>query len=160
MRSCSTAFEKVGAVLVKCWVVLGVVFIVCPLPIVIISSFTEANLVYFPPKGFSLKWYVGLLEKTEYLRSFLVSLRLAFVAVAVALVFGTMVAVALTRFKFRFTNTLRTFFLSPLMIPGVIFGLAACASPPVSAGMPPSRPCCACILSSAALMSSERCSPA
>lgn len=126
MRSCSTAFEKVGAVLVKCWVVLGVVFIVCPLPIVIISSFTEANLVYFPPKGFSLKWYVGLLEKTEYLRSFLVSLRLAFVAVAVALAFGTMVAVALTRFKFRFTNALRTFFLSPLMIPGVIFGLAAC----------------------------------
>ncbi len=125
LAGCSTGFEKVGTVLVKVLVVLGIVFIICPLPIVIISSFTEANLVYFPPQGFSLKWYIGLANKTEYLKSFFVSLRLAFFAVGVALVFGTMVAVSLTRFKFRFTNALRTFFLSPLMVPGVIFGLAA-----------------------------------
>lgn len=126
LDGCARVFETVGAVLVKVVVVLGIVFIICPLPIVIISSFTEANLVYFPPQGFSLKWYIGLLDKTEYLRSFLVSLRLAFGAVGIALVFGTMVALALTRYKFRFTNALRTFFLSPLMVPGVIFGLAAC----------------------------------
>lgn len=122
----SVGFEKAGNLLVKVLVVLGIVFIICPLPIVIISSFTEANLVYFPPKGFSFKWYVGLLEKTEYLKSFFVSIRLALGAVAAALVSGTMVAVALTRFKFRFANALRTFFLSPLMVPAVIFGLAAC----------------------------------
>ena len=125
LRGLSSGFQVAGTIVVKACVVLGVIFIICPLPIVIISSFTDASLVYFPPKGFSLKWYVGLLEKTEYLRSFLVSLRLAFGAVAIALVTGTMVAVALTRFRFRFTNFLRTFFLSPLMIPGVIFGLAA-----------------------------------
>lgn len=125
LRGLSTGFQVAGTIVVKACVVLGVIFIICPLPIVIISSFTDASLVYFPPKGFSLKWYVGLLEKTEYLRSFLVSLRLAFGAVAIALITGTMVAVALTRFRFRFTNFLRTFFLSPLMIPGVIFGLAA-----------------------------------
>lgn len=125
LHGLSSGFQVAGTIVVKACVVLGVIFIICPLPIVIISSFTDASLVYFPPKGFSLKWYVGLLEKTEYLRSFLVSLRLAFGAVAIALVTGTMVAVALTRFRFRFTNFLRTFFLSPLMIPGVIFGLAA-----------------------------------
>lgn len=125
LRGLSAGFETVGTILVKVLVVLGVIFIICPLPIVLISSFTEANLVYFPPKGFSVKWYVGLLEKTEYLNSFLVSLRLAFGAVALSLIFGTMVAVALTRFKFRFAHALRTFFLSQMMVPGVIFGLAA-----------------------------------
>lgn len=118
-------FEKLGGVLVKILVVGGILFIISPLPIVIISSFTSANLVYFPPKGFSVKWYLGLLNKTEYLGSFLVSLRLALISVGIALVSGTMVAVALTRFRFKFTNLLRTIFLSPLMVPGVIFGLAA-----------------------------------
>ncbi len=121
----SVSLEKIGGVLVKIMVVLGIIFIICPLPIVIISSFTKANLVYFPPKALSFKWYIGLLNKTEYLRSFTVSLRLAAFSVSTALVSGTMVAVALTRFRFRFTNFLRTFFLSPLMVPGIIFGLAA-----------------------------------
>lgn len=117
--------DKVGGILIKAWAVLGIIFIVCPLPIVIISSFTSANMVVFPPKGFSTKWYTSLLDKTEYIKSFLVSVRLSAIAVACAVIFGTMVALALTRYKFRFSNALRTFFLSPLMVPGVIFGLAA-----------------------------------
>ncbi|MDD6435515.1 MAG: ABC transporter permease subunit [Clostridiales bacterium] len=124
-KGLSGVFDKGGAIFVKLWTILGVVFIVCPLPIVIISSFTEASMVYFPPKGFSTKWYTGLLEKTEYIKSFLVSIKLAGIAVAVAVVFGTMVAIALSRYKFKFGNALKTFFLSPLMVPAVIFGLAA-----------------------------------
>ncbi len=124
-KYCSKAFEIVGGLFIKLWVILGVGFIVSPLPIVVISSFTAARLVYFPPNEYSIKWYTGLLEKTEYIRSFIVSLQLAALAVCIALVVGTMVALALTRYRFRFTNFLRTFFLSPLMVPGVIFGLAA-----------------------------------
>ena len=124
VRGMAAAFEKIGTVVVKIIVVLAVVFIVCPIPIVIICSFSSAKLVYFPPPGFTVDWYLGLPEQTEYIKSFLLSLRLALVAVAISLLVGTMGAIALTRLRFRFTNLLKSIFLSPMMVPAVILGLA------------------------------------
>jgi putative spermidine/putrescine transport system permease protein len=104
--------------------ILTLIFIILPLPVVILSSFSESSRITFPPKAFSLKWYEGLFVRTEYIRSFLLSIRLALITVAISLVLGTIVALALSRYKFRGGEVLKTIFLSPLMLPGVIVGLA------------------------------------
>ncbi|MDR1565888.1 MAG: ABC transporter permease subunit, partial [Treponema sp.] len=104
--------------------ILVLIFIILPLPVVILSSFSESSRITFPPKAFSLKWYEGLFIRTEYLRSFLLSLRLALISVAISLILGTVVALALSRYRFRWSEVLKTIFLSPLMLPGVIVGLA------------------------------------
>ena len=39
---------------------LVMVFLVAPLVVIVIASFTPTALITFPPKGFSLKWYTNI----------------------------------------------------------------------------------------------------
>lgn len=108
----------------RLFTVLVLVFIILPLPIVIISSFSSSSMIAFPPKHFSLKWYISLASKREYITSFLLSLRIALISVVCSLTFGTMAALAIKRYTYRFPEMLKTMFLSPLMVPAVIIGIA------------------------------------
>ncbi len=99
-------------------------FIIMPLPIVILISFSESNIITFPPIGFSFKWYIGLLRQTEYIRSFLLSLRIALLCVVISLSFGTLASLALVRYDFRGRELVKSLFLSPLMLPAVIVGIS------------------------------------
>jgi putative spermidine/putrescine transport system permease protein len=102
--------------------VLG--FIILPLPVVIISSFSSSSMIAFPPKDFSFKWYIALASKREYITSFLLSLRIALLCVVCSLTIGTLAALGIKRYKYRFPELLKTMFLSPLMVPAVIIGIA------------------------------------
>jgi len=110
--------------LYRIFTVMVLVFIILPLPIVIISSFSSSSMIAFPPKDFSLKWYIGLFRKREYITSFLLSLRVALICVVSSLTMGTLAALAIKRYTYRFPEMLKTLFLSPLMVPAVIIGIA------------------------------------
>lgn len=110
--------------LAKIGYLLILLFIIMPLPVVILSSFSESSMITFPPMGFSFKWYTGLLERVEYIRSFLLSLRIAFLCVVISLSFGTLASLALVRYDFRGKELVKSLFLSPLMLPAVIVGIS------------------------------------
>lgn len=119
-----TSIGWVARVLLILWKVFIALFIIMPLPIVILSSFSASSMISFPPDGYSLKWYASLLYKTEYINSFLLSLRIALICVAVSLITGTLASLALTRYRFRGREIMKTVFTSPLMLPAVIVGLS------------------------------------
>lgn len=99
-------------------------FVLAPIVVVLLSSFTAADYTSFPPRGLSLRWYLEIPRNPEFVESFKVSVVVALVSGALATVLGTLAALALVRFRFRGRDALNTFFLSPLMIPGVILGIA------------------------------------
>ncbi len=116
---------SVGRGLLIALVVLVVVFIVLPLPVVIISAFSgDKMFVQFPPSSYSLQWFKNIFIKKEYIRSFLISLRVALISTGISLIIGTMAALALTRFKFRSVEHVKTYFLSPITLPAVIVGIS------------------------------------
>jgi putative spermidine/putrescine transport system permease protein len=116
--------EIFGTVLYYAFTFLVFLFIILPLPVVIISSFGMSSMVSFPPEELSLKWYRGLWEKREYITSMLLSLRISGFCVLVSLIIGTCTALGLSRNRFRFPAMMKTLFLSPLMVPAVIIGIA------------------------------------
>ncbi len=97
---------------------------VLPVLIIVIESFTASDYVVFPPSGFSVKWYVESLQREEFLDSALLSLWVAVIASVVATALGTLVALALVRFRFPGRRVLQSLFMAPLSVPGIIFGLA------------------------------------
>ena len=100
-------------------------FIILPLPIVLISAFSaDKMLISFPPSGLSLRWFQSLFEKTEYIKAFFLSLRIAVISTGISLVLGTFSALGLSRFKFKNVDFVKTIFLSPLSLPAVIVGIA------------------------------------
>jgi putative spermidine/putrescine transport system permease protein len=115
-------FWKIAA-----WVLLALtlVFLIGPL-IVAISMSLDARgyLAPFPPTSLSLRWYASFFANETFVLGLRNSLILGFSATLISAVIGTMVALALTNYEFRGKALLSALFLSPLMIPAVVIGLA------------------------------------
>jgi len=100
------------------------VFLLAPIVIVVVMSFNAALYLSFPPSGLSLRWYEKFFSDPIYVSATLTSLAVGGVAVAIATCFGTMAAYALQRYRPRFFNLINIAILSPLLLPGVVMGLA------------------------------------
>jgi len=103
---------------------LMVGFLLFPMVILVLASFTSASYVSFPPQGFTLKWYGEALRRREFLDSLKLSLIVAIGTSAIAMVLGTMVAVGIVRYRFAGRELINAFFMSPLIIPTVVIGIA------------------------------------
>lgn len=103
---------------------LGLIFIYAPMLILVIYSFNASKLVTVWG-GWSVKWYVGLLDNTQLMGSVVRSLEIACYTAIAAVALGTLAAFVLTRIS-RFKG--RTLFgglvTAPLVMPEVITGLS------------------------------------
>lgn len=104
------------------WAVYG--FVLAPIAVILLASLTAAEYTSFPPHGISLRWYFEIPKHPEFLESLWISLVVAVVSGTLATALGTPAALALVRYRFRGREPLNGFFLSPLMLPAVILGVA------------------------------------
>ncbi len=103
---------------------LGFIFLYAPIFSLVIFSFNESRLVTVWG-GFSTKWYYELFANPQVLNAGLLSLRIAASSASIALVLGTLCAVALARFRrFRGKTLLNAMVSAPLVMPDVITGLS------------------------------------
>lgn len=109
-----------------CWVILGfvLVFLFTPILIVLAVSFTESAVFAFPPQGFSLKWYSAIRNADGLIASAWLSAQIAFLSTCISLVLGTLCAIAVVRRLVPGGDAIATFMGSPLMIPGLVLGIA------------------------------------
>jgi putative spermidine/putrescine transport system permease protein len=99
-------------------------YMLAPIIFVIINSFNSAAYNVFPPEGFSLRWYENAISVPKFRTSFVTSVMVAFGAMTVSLVFGTMAARALTRHRFKGQTLVRSFFFAPVLVPRIALGAA------------------------------------
>lgn len=106
----------------------AILILVGPVVVVLITSLTDSPTLRFPPAGFSLQWYEKLFDPVasrQIHRAAFNSLEVALWAAAAAAVFGTCAALGLAAARSRSARTLDAVFMSPLILPGIAFGLAA-----------------------------------
>ena len=105
-------------------IVLGFAFLYLPIVLLIIFSFNESKLVTVWA-GFSTKWYVALLSNQGLIDAAWVTLRVGLISATVATVFGTLAALALTRYtRYRGRILFSGMVFAPLVMPEVITGLS------------------------------------
>jgi putrescine transport system permease protein len=103
---------------------LGFIFLYAPIVSLVVYSFNASKLVTVWG-GFSTKWYGELFSDQQVLNAGLLSLRIAAISASIALVLGTLCAVALTRLRrFRGRTLLSGMVSAPLVMPDVITGLS------------------------------------
>ncbi len=109
-----------------CWLVLALVlmFLFTPILIVIAVSITESAVFAFPPQGFSFKWYSAIRNADGLLASAWLSAQVAFISTCLSLVLGLLCAIAVVRRAVPGSDAIATFMASPLMIPGLVLGIA------------------------------------
>ncbi|WP_439860178.1 ABC transporter permease subunit [Pseudomonas sp. MBLB4136] len=102
----------------------GLVFIYLPMVILVIYSFNGSRLVTVWG-GWSVKWYVGLLDNTQLMSAVLRSLEIALYTAIAAVALGTLAAFVLTRVtRFKGRTMFGGLVTAPLVMPEVITGLS------------------------------------
>ena len=79
-------------------------FIYTPLLLVVVNSFNTSQTFSWPPDGFTTQWWQAAWESESARSAIWVSVQVAVVATLVALVLGTMAALALQRFRFSLND--------------------------------------------------------
>ncbi|CAM3818491.1 ABC transporter permease [Rahnella bruchi] len=107
---------------------LCVIYLVAPIVIALMMSFTSGQTLKYPPQGFSLRWYEALLDPvrsaTEQTAAWN-SLKIAGLAVLGALLFAVPATIGMTRMKRSSVSTIEPLLLAPLVLPSLVYGLAA-----------------------------------
>lgn len=101
-----------------------VIVMVAPILVVCLVAFTPEGFLSLPTNGFSLRWFRAIGNYPEFIHAFWVSLGLGALSSFVALLFAVPAALAIARHRFRGRDALAALFLSPLMIPHVVLGIA------------------------------------
>ena len=76
---------------------LILLFLVLPIVVVMVVSFSSATYLTFPPPAFGLKWYEAYFSSADWLRPTWLSIWVAAVVVVLSTVLGTLAALGITR---------------------------------------------------------------
>ncbi len=102
--------------------VLAVIYV--PLGLVVLNSFNTSNTFGWPPEGLTTKWWSLAAQSSGARDALVVSLEVAALATVVALVLGTMAAMALQHTRFFGRNAVSLLIILPIALPGIVTGLA------------------------------------
>jgi putative spermidine/putrescine transport system permease protein len=100
------------------------VFMLAPIVVVIGVAFTPEGFLEFPPSAISLRWFRAILDNPDFIVAAWVSVKLGFVSATIATVLAVPAALAIGRRRFAGRDALQALFLSPLMVPTVVLGIA------------------------------------
>jgi putative spermidine/putrescine transport system permease protein len=104
---------------------LMLTFMLAPLVMVIWISFTPAEIMQPPMTEFSFRWYSAAFEYPGFVNALWLSARLALVSGLLATLLSFIAAYGLVRGRgFPGVDLVNGLFLSPLIIPAVVFGIA------------------------------------
>jgi putative spermidine/putrescine transport system permease protein len=103
---------------------LVISFMLAPLLIVCLVAFTPENTLTLPTSHFSLRWFKAVFAHPDFVQSFWNSLWLALWSATLATLIAVPAGLAITRYHFAGRNALNALFLSPLIIPHLVLGVA------------------------------------
>jgi putative spermidine/putrescine transport system permease protein len=102
-------------------------FLLAPLVIVAGVSVNERSVLFFPPRGFSLRWYVEAFTNPGWYRPAINSLIVAGLAASLAVSIALPLAYAVWRYRIRYAPVVVALGLAPFALPPVITALGALA---------------------------------
>jgi putative spermidine/putrescine transport system permease protein len=103
---------------------LTLLFIYVPLAIITLYSFNDSRSLTWPLPGLTLEWWGKALHNTGARDALLTSVKAGLGATAIALVLGTLAALAVHRYRFFGRETISFLVILPIALPGIVTGMA------------------------------------
>ncbi|MFK7878149.1 ABC transporter permease [Roseobacter sp.] len=116
--------EPAVPLVLRALAMVALVLLLAPVVVVILAGLNAGDHLTFPPKGLSLRWVIAFFQSDAFLPSYLFSLILAVCTMIISTALGTTIALVLARNEFPGKQMARAFFMAPLMLPGIVLGLA------------------------------------
>jgi len=103
---------------------LTLLFIYIPLLVVIVYAFNKSRIQQWPIPGLTLDWFDRALHNPGARDAVWTSVKAAIGATAIALLLGTLAAMAVARYRFFGRETVSFLVVLPLALPGIVTGMA------------------------------------
>jgi putative spermidine/putrescine transport system permease protein len=107
-------------------IVAALVLLLLCAPVVVLFgvALNDGPQQLFPPRGLSLRWFMNVFARDGFINAIVFSVELALLATAASLVLGILAGLAIVRYRFFGRDLLMTIFMSPLIVPQVVVGMA------------------------------------
>jgi spermidine/putrescine transport system permease protein len=117
--------RAIGRVSLWVWAVLGLLFLFTPILVTVIYSFNEPTGKYnYVWNKFSLSGWTDPFKYPELTEALIFSLKIAVVVTAIATVLGTLMGLAMVKYKFRAKGTIGAILILPLTMPEIVLGFS------------------------------------
>jgi spermidine/putrescine transport system permease protein len=98
-----------------------IAYLFLPIAVMILFGFNDYRGRFnFTWEGFTLRWYRNLLDFPELTLAIKNSLTIAAISTLIATILGTLVALALTRYRFRGRSAMNLFVFVPMASPEIV----------------------------------------
>lgn len=104
--------------------VLALVLVYTPLALVVLNSFNANRTFKWPPTDLTLHWWSVAANARGARDALWVSVEVAALATVLALLLGTMAAMALQHSRFFGRNSVSLLIILPIALPGIVTGIA------------------------------------
>lgn len=105
--------------------IVALLFLHVPLAFIVLYAFTTEEAAFtFPPPGITTQWFAVALGREDMWRALGLSLQVAAIATLVALVLGTLIALAVSGSRFFGRETISFLVVLPIALPGIVTGIA------------------------------------
>jgi putative spermidine/putrescine transport system permease protein len=121
----SSRLSRGARVFEPAYLTLISIFILLPLVVLFPVSFSSADVLIFPPPGYSLRWFETIFSSSEWTGAALTSLRIGAAACVLSVVLATLAVLGFGRQRFVFQGALEALVQAPLSVPAVVFALGA-----------------------------------
>ena len=103
----------------------GLLFLIGPLLLIFVYAFTtEERSFVWPPPGFTLRWFAVTWDRPDVWSALGLSVKVAAISTALALVLGTLCAAAVARRRFPGSEAVSLLVILPIALPGIVTGIA------------------------------------
>ena len=116
--------RRMGSFLLKGAAIFAFLYILTPLIFITWLSFYSQEIPSYPPEGYTLHWYGQAASNERFINAFLVSVQLGIISTIIGLAVALPASLALVRLKFVGRGAANSFLILPLVIPGIVLGLA------------------------------------
>ncbi|GIL01820.1 MAG: spermidine/putrescine ABC transporter permease [Alphaproteobacteria bacterium] len=103
----------------------GLAFLHLPILLIFVYAFTTEDKSYqWPPPGFTAQWLAVTWNRPDVWQALALSVKVAAISTAIALVLGTLCAAAVSQSRFFGRETISLLVILPIALPGIITGIA------------------------------------
>ena len=110
--------------LLRAAVAVGLAFIYVPLIVIVIYAFNSSKILKWPPPSLTTEWFTKAFESETAREALLTSLGAGLVATAIAILLGSLAALAVARHRFFGRETISFLVVLPIALPGIVTGVA------------------------------------
>ncbi|MGV6876373.1 ABC transporter permease [Pseudochelatococcus sp. B33] len=106
------------------YAVLFSFFMLAPMIVVLVASFTADGYISFPPRSFGIRWYQAVLDDRSFMNALRFSVEIAVLTAAASGILGVLSAVVLVKPSFPGRSLLVSLAMMPLTLPHIVLAIA------------------------------------